>query len=130
MSPEQVRRRRIAVDHRTDIYSLGVTLYEALAGRPPFRGRDHSDLLTQIITRDPVAPWQVDSARSGFGVERQLSRWSSMPSPSSSGSQPSSMPSPSESAGSWPMQEPCRTITGESKVTVRPSVDLRGILTT
>ncbi|MBI4604341.1 MAG: protein kinase [Planctomycetes bacterium] len=56
MSPEQARRRRVAVDHRTDIYSLGATLYEALTLRPPFQGKDHQDTLSQIIEREPVGP--------------------------------------------------------------------------
>lgn len=56
MSPEQARRRRIPVDHRTDVYSLGATLYEAICGRPPFRGKDHADTLSQIVGRDPVDP--------------------------------------------------------------------------
>ncbi len=55
MSPEQARRRKIPVDHRTDVYSLGATMYETLTGRPPFRGKDHADTLSQIIERDPVA---------------------------------------------------------------------------
>ena len=54
MSPEQARRRKIRVDHRTDVYSLGATMYEMLTFRPPFRGRDHQETLSQIITRDPV----------------------------------------------------------------------------
>jgi serine/threonine protein kinase len=54
MSPEQARRKKIPVDHRTDIYSLGATIYEMLALRPPFQGKDHQDTLSQIIERDPV----------------------------------------------------------------------------
>ncbi len=53
MSPEQARRKEIPVDHRTDLYSLGATLYEALTLKPPFRGKDHADTLSQIISRDP-----------------------------------------------------------------------------
>ncbi len=46
MSPEQARRRKILVDHRTDIYSLGATIYEMLTLEPPFRGKDHADTLS------------------------------------------------------------------------------------
>ena len=60
MSPEQARRRRVDVDHRTDIYSAGVSLYEVLSGHPPFRGRDHSDTLAQIIDRNPLPPKRAD----------------------------------------------------------------------
>jgi tetratricopeptide (TPR) repeat protein len=56
MSPEQARRKKIPVDHRTDVYSLGATLYEMLALRPPFEGKDHQDTLSQIIELDPVEP--------------------------------------------------------------------------
>ncbi|MBN1459360.1 MAG: serine/threonine protein kinase [Armatimonadetes bacterium] len=54
MSPEQARQKKIPVDHRTDVYSLGATMYEMLCGRPPFRGKNHQDTLSQIIERDPV----------------------------------------------------------------------------
>jgi serine/threonine protein kinase/tetratricopeptide (TPR) repeat protein len=56
MSPEQAMARRLQLDHRTDIYSLGATLYEALTLRPPFRGRDHLQTISQILTRDPAPP--------------------------------------------------------------------------
>ena len=60
MSPEQAMAKRIPLDHRTDVYSLGATMYEALCGRPPFRGKDHADTLSQIIERDPVEPRKVN----------------------------------------------------------------------
>ncbi len=53
MSPEQARARKIPLDHRTDIYSLGATLYEMLTRRPPFRGKNPQDTLSQILLRDP-----------------------------------------------------------------------------
>ncbi len=62
MSPEQAQVKKIAVDHRTDIYSLGATLYEVLALRPPFKGKDHHDTLTQIIAREPT-PLRTLNAR-------------------------------------------------------------------
>ncbi len=61
MSPEQAQRRRISIDHRTDVYSLGTTLYETLTGRPPFRGKDHQDTLSRIIERDPVEPRKLNA---------------------------------------------------------------------
>jgi hypothetical protein len=48
MSPEQLRSKPGIVDHRTDIYSLGLTLYELIAGRPGFDGQSHQELIRQI----------------------------------------------------------------------------------
>ena len=51
MSPEQVRAA--PVDHRTDIFSLGVVLYEMLAGRRPFGGESSVHTMHAILTDDP-----------------------------------------------------------------------------
>jgi hypothetical protein len=55
-SPEQVLARRGVVDHRSDLYSLGATLYELLTLRPLFEGRDRNELLRQIADEEPRPP--------------------------------------------------------------------------
>ncbi len=60
LSPEQVRGHPAGIDHRTDIYSLGVTLYEVLTRRKPFEGDSRDLIMSGIATREPVAPRQLN----------------------------------------------------------------------
>ncbi len=55
MAPEQCEGRS-NVDGRTDVYALGVVLYEMLTGRPPFVGEGYRDVLMQHLTQHPIPP--------------------------------------------------------------------------
>ncbi|HET6611633.1 MAG TPA: protein kinase [Kofleriaceae bacterium] len=55
MSPEQCEGRG-QIDHRTDIYSLGILLYECLTGRVPFVGVGYGEVLVQHLTQSPPPP--------------------------------------------------------------------------
>ncbi len=55
-SPEQIDARRDGVDARTDIYSLGVTLYECVTGRVPFVGESFAQLCRRILFEEPTPP--------------------------------------------------------------------------
>src|SRR5262249_27352490 len=65
MSPEQALAQRVVIDHRTDVYSLGATLYELLALRPVFDGTDRQELLRQIAFEEPKPPRKRNKAIPG-----------------------------------------------------------------
>jgi WD40 repeat protein len=62
MSPEQALAKRVPVDHRSDIYSLGVTLYELLTLRPAYDGRDRQEIMRQIAFEEPRLPRRLNRA--------------------------------------------------------------------
>ena len=59
-SPEQALGKRGLVDHRSDIYSLGATLYELLTGLPLFGDSERADLLANIAHDEPRAPRRIN----------------------------------------------------------------------
>ena len=72
MSPEQAEGKE--VDHRSDIFSLGVLLYEMLSGRRPFTGETHAAVMNAIVSQEPEdLPTAVPEAVAGI-VRRCLEK--------------------------------------------------------
>lgn len=62
MAPEQARGDRQRIDRRTDVYSLGATLYALLTGAPPFEAAGTFELLEKVIHQEPVPPRRLDAS--------------------------------------------------------------------
>jgi len=60
MSPEQITAGRAPLNHRTDIYSLGATLYELLTFQRPFAGERRDEVIAQIMHKEPKAPRKLN----------------------------------------------------------------------
>lgn len=60
VSPEQTGRMDHPIDYRTDLYSLGATIYAMLTGRPPFSSNEPMELIYSHIAKKPVSPAGID----------------------------------------------------------------------
>lgn len=60
LSPEQVRGHRKNIDHRTDVYALGIILYKVITGQFPFVDNQFSALYKKILQDMPIAPRKID----------------------------------------------------------------------
>jgi serine/threonine-protein kinase len=59
MSPEQAAAKNDVIDGRTDVYSLGAVLYEAVTGRAPFSGRSTLEILDKVVKARPAPPREL-----------------------------------------------------------------------
>src|SRR5437588_313043 len=73
MSPEQAQGKINEIDHRSDIFSFGCILYEAVTGRRAFEGKDVIDSLNKII-REPVAPISTFNSLAPADLQRIVRR--------------------------------------------------------
>lgn len=73
ISPEQTGRMNRALDYRTDFYSLGVTFYELLTGRLPFKTTDALELVHCHIAKQPIPPHQLVGAHRRAPIPQMVS---------------------------------------------------------
>ncbi len=86
MSPEQCRGLSDEIDQRTDVYALGIILYEMLAGDPPFVSEGWGDLALMHMTRpppplrvrNPSVPATIEAVILKALAKQRADRWSSM----------------------------------------------------
>jgi serine/threonine protein kinase/Tfp pilus assembly protein PilF len=60
VSPEQALAKRVPLDHRSDIFSLGVTLFELVTLRRPFEGETPTEIIGRVLHRDPPDPQRLN----------------------------------------------------------------------
>ncbi|PJZ70505.1 histidine kinase [Leptospira perolatii] len=68
IAPEQTGRMNRSIDHRSDLYSLGITYYEMLIGKVPFLSTDPMELVHSHIAKVPLPPHEVDP-----GIPKKIS---------------------------------------------------------
>ena len=62
MAPEQVQGDPARVDRRVDVYAIGATLYDLVAGRAPFLGSTRMETLIKVVTDEPPPLRQLDGS--------------------------------------------------------------------